>query len=490
MALFKRRDRLPRLRADASRKRAGRGHTNHLPQLSGYRGRRSRRGPSLAWAVIWGSLAVLALVVTAPYWMPAVSWVIPDRYIMAYAPDSVQRLVFDIDVEEQVPTAVAANDGAADDLLVGLAPTATPTPPPAAASGGGGSPSGGYIQPTPFAVAPTPTLTPVFSYEVDPRAEDKDNTANLSQAAHLLQGFSFSQQRYNNCGPASLATMMSYWGVDFTQTEAAEFLKPTPEDPNVRPDEMAAFIETYDYEMVIRVNGNIELLKQLLLAGYPVLIETGYDPEPETVGWTSHYLTIAGFSIEDQGLIAMDTYRRPNWYYPYREIDRYWRQFNRRYMVAYRPDQAAAVASIIGEDMDDETMYTKALYTAQFELSLDRNDPFGWFNLGSSLVGLGRYEEAATAFDQARDLGLPWRFLWYQFTPFDAYLQVGRYDDVITLADSVLEKKKTEEPFYYKGLAYARQGDTSAARYQLTQALRFNENYIAAQIALDTLGEN
>jgi tetratricopeptide (TPR) repeat protein len=469
------------------RRRGGLGRGRRLPQLSIY-SRRRYRGPTLAWLVIGGALVVLALVVTVPYWAPLLSWIVPDRYVLAYAPEAVQRAVFDIDVQEQVPTAAAVDARAAADLLANLEPTPTPTQAPS--SSDSGSNPGAYVQPTPFAVAPTPTLTPVFALDVDARAEDRDNSADLSQADYLLQGFNFTQQGYNNCGPASISTMMSYWGVNFSQAEAAEYLKPTTEDPNVRPDEMAAFIATKGYQIIVRYNGNIELLKEFVLAGYPVLIETGYDPEPDTVGWTSHYLTIAGFSDQDQSLIAMDTYRRPNWSYPYREIDKYWRQFNRRYLVAYRPDQAAAVASIIGEDMDDETMYTGALHTAQFELSLDRNDPYAWFNLGSSLVGLGRYEEAATAFDQARVLGLPWRFLWYQFTPFEAYLQVGRYDDVIELADSVLAKKRTEEPFYYKGLAYSRRGDVDEARRQFTQALHFNENYTAAQMALDALGDS
>ncbi len=183
----------------------------------------------------------------------------------------------------------------------------------------------------------------------------------------------------------------------------------------------------------------------------------------------------------------MDTYRRPNWFYRYDEIDAFWRQFNRRYLIAYRPDQAAAVASIIGEHMDDQKMYEDALYTAQYELSLDRNDPYAWFNMGTNLVGLGRYEEAALAFDQARRTGLPWRFMWYQFTPYEAYLEVGRTADVHTLADAVLQKIASEEPFYYKGLAYLQEGDEEAARRQFNMALRFNRNYTAAKEALANL---
>jgi tetratricopeptide (TPR) repeat protein len=440
-------------------------------------------------AVVAIALGLFVLLLTAKLWLPLISLIVPDRYVMAYAPDNIQKMVFEIDTSEEIPTPEMANPDAASELFSSLEATNTPTPQPAVAAENAGS-EAGYLQPTPVAVAPTPTLTPVFSYSVDPRAEDSENSADLSQASHLLTGFTWEQQGYNNCGPASIKVLMSYWGVDFTEEEAADFLKPNQEDPNVRPEELGAYVEQYGYQVLIRVGGNIELLKQLILAGYPVLIETGYDPEPTTIGWTSHYLTLAGYSDVDQEFIAMDTYRRPNWAYPYHEIDRFWRQFNRRYLVVHRPDQTAAVASIIGENMDDTTMYTNTLYTAQFELSLDRSDPYGWFNLGSSLVGLGRYEEAATAFDQARQLGLPSRFLWYQFTPFEAYLQVGRNDDVIDLANDVLAAKPTEEALYYRGLAYAAEGDVSAARRQLSQALRYNRNYESAQLALDALGDS
>ena len=434
-------------------------------------------------------LSALLLAVAAPYWLPLIRHVVPDGYIMAYAPSAIQRMVFEIDVSEQVPVpvSVAEDSSGADALLLEVAPTATPTLVPEVAPSNAQQQGGGYVQPTAVAIAPTPTVTPAYSPPVDSRAEDRENSADLGEVEHLLTGFEFEQQGLNNCGPASLRVMMSYWGVKFSEEEAASFLKPVADDPNVRPDEMAAFAAQLDYEITVRVDGDFDILKRFILAGYPVMIETGYDPEPETVGWTSHYLTLVGFSNE--GFIAMDTYRRPNWFYPYSEIDYYWRQFNRRYLVAYRPDQASAVSSIIGEDMDDATMYQNGVFTAQAELSFNRDDPFGWFNLGSSLNGLGRYEEATQAFDEARRLGLPWRFLWYQFTPYEAYLNAGRFDEVIVLADAVLEKRAIEEAFYYKGLALAAMGEDSDARTQLGLALRYNRNYEAAQLALDAIGD-
>lgn len=495
MPWFRSSRRMPELRSYTGRKRPSGSvpgkRNSDLPQLGSLSGRRGSR-IGTAQVIVGGVVVILGLLITARYWLPAVSWFIPDRYIMAYAPQPLQALIFQVDPSEVIPTPASVDESAAIALLgTPPPPTATPPPPPQEEPAAGGVP-GEFRQPTPIAAAPTPTMTPVYAQAAsDPRAQDRENLADLSHADRLLTGFTWVRQLANNCGPASITVLMSYWGVEFTQEEAAAFLKPNPEDPNVRPEEIAAFVETKGYHALIRVNGNIEILKQFILAGYPVLIETGYDPEPQVVGWTSHYLTLAGFSDEDQGLIAMDTYRRPNWFYPYSEIDKYWRQFNRRYIVVYRPDQAAAVASIVGEDIDDTTMYTNAFEAATVELSLDRNDSFGWFNLGGSLTGLRRYEDAASAFDQARSLGLPYRFLWYQFTIFDTYLKIGGdyNNEVIVLADDVLAKKQSEEAFYYKGLAYQAQGKLDDARKQFKLALRFNKNYAAAQQSLDALGE-
>ncbi len=496
MAL-KNRKRLPDLKSGApARSRPFWARRDSMPRISNYVNRHGSRRGNLIWSLVAGVLALLIVVIAAPFWLPAVRLVVPDRYIMAYAPQPVQQAIFSIDVSEQVPAPQGESGGSeALGLLESLPTPETPFPLPTPTPDAPGTvlpatPGGGrYVQPTPVPIEPTPTMTPAAAVPVDARAVDRENQADLSHADRLLTGFRFVQQTgVNNCGPAAFATMMSYWGHEVTLDEARQFLKPVPEDPNVRPDEMAAYAETFGYQMIIRHGGTFDMLKRFILAGYPVIIETGYDPEPDTIGWTSHYLTIVGYSEQDGGLIAMDTYRRPNWFYRYEEIDTLWRQFNRRYLVAYRPDQAVAVASIIGDQMNDEVMYTSAMHAAQAELSFDRRDPFAWFNLGTSLTGLGRYEEAASAYDEARRIGLPWRFLWYQFDPFEAYLAVGRYDDVITLADAVLQKIPTEEPFYYKGLALLAQGREEEARNQFNQALRYNRNFEAARIELAKLG--
>lgn len=79
--------------------------------------------------------------------------------------------------------------------------------------------------------------------------------------------------------------------------------------------------------------------------------------------------------------------------------------------------------------------------------------------------------------------------LWYQFGPYEAYYRVGRYEEVIALADATLKPTSDlEESYYYKGLALEKLGRSDEARAALEMALRYNSNYLAARQALKNLG--
>ena len=113
---------------------------------------------------------------------------------------------------------------------------------------------------------------------------------------------------------------------------------------------------------------------------------------------------------------------------------------------------------------------------------------FSWFNAGSSLNSLGRYEEAAAAYDQARNLGLPFRMLWYQFGPYESYYRTGRYDDVIALANATLATTSNlEESYYWRGMARLAQGDPDVARADFEAALHYHPGWSPAVEALGQL---
>jgi len=246
--------------------------------------------------------------------------------------------------------------------------------------------------------------------------------------------------------------------------------------------------------------GDLELLKRLVASSFPVVIEKGYELPRE--GWLGHYLTIFGYDDKTQEMVSLDTNLGP-WdgsgrYDSYDDIEKYWQQFNRTFFVIFPPEKEQEVFAILGSQMLDEvTMWQNAAQAAQTEIEGDPQNAFTWFNLGSSLSRLGEltggadfYENGAAAFDQAFILGVPPRIVWYQFRPYIAYLKVGRYQDIVDLADTTLDTqggRNVEETFLYRGHALAFLSDRASAVEAYEQALRLNENFYPAQWALDSI---
>lgn len=272
---------------------------------------------------------------------------------------------------------------------------------------------------------------------------------------------------------------LSHFGYKGTQADTAAVLKPDPEDKNVGPEEMAAYARSQGLEAVVRVNGDLGRLKQLLSNGLPVIVEMWHTPRPND--GMGHYRLLIGYDDPAGHFITHDSLNGPNVQVPYGPFDADWRVFNRTYVVIHPSDQAEVVAAIVGADMDNTAMYDRALEVAQAEAMADPADAFAWFNAGSSLTALGRYAEAAEAFDRARTLGLPWRILWYQFGPFEAYYAVGRLNEVLALTEANLKRAgNLEESHYYRGLALDALGQAKAARKAYQMALKYNPNFTRA----------
>ena len=311
---------------------------------------------------------------------------------------------------------------------------------------------------------------------------------------YQIENVGFEPQRWNNCGPATITNALTHFGYSDNQLRAAEYLKPDGEDKNVSPWQMAEFVNTQIPELntyaMVRYNGTVDLAKTLIANDFLIIIEKGYDPDPQTLGWMGHYLLITGYNDATGMFNTHDTFVRANYPYEYDYIDRMWKHFNYTYLVLYEPRQLPTLNAILGEDADERQNLINAFYRAQEQSIANELDKWAWVNMGTSLTNLGQYEDAAKAFDYARTLALPWRLLWYQFEMMEAYYQVGRYDDVIALAQRNLNDgggHYVEETFYYGGLAREGLGEYDRALSNYQQALNFNPNFEPAREAITAL---
>ena len=380
---------------------------------------------------------------------------------------------------QPAPTLAAVDSG--DEIIT--VPQAAPT----LATVPTAAPTEAAATPTPAVTntpAPTPTPMPLPSRAV-------------------LEGVGVVKQSFNNCGPANLTQVLNWYGSTITQEDVASYLKPNPEDRNVSPWQISDYVNEQigGFKANTRSGGTLEMIKRFVAAGFPVVIEKGYEL-PDS-GWWGHYLTVYGYDDDLEELYSQDTYLGPfdgsGRTDSYRDFLPFWQQFNNTFYVVYKPEQEETVKALMGEAMfDDLKMWQSVAATAEQETQTRPDDAFSWFNLGTALTRMGSltgeaqyYQGGAQAFDKAREMGLPPRMLWYQFEPYLAYLRTDRYQDIIDLADATLETqggRNVEETFWYKGHALAYLGDVAGAITAYRTSLSVNENFYPAQISLDSLG--
>jgi hypothetical protein len=334
----------------------------------------------------------------------------------------------------------------------------------------------------------------------------------------FLKGVRPEQQRFNNCGPATLSMYLSYYDwvgslnpdAEIPQDHIAPYVKPNPDDKNVMPYEMQEYVqENTEFGALVRMGGDLSTLKSLLAAGFPVMVEKGFEGL-NFEGWMGHYNLVIGYDDAREVFFTQDSYNLlevENWQnstgfeVPYDTMISNWRAFNNIFLVVFPQDKINDVLNTLGPLMDETNAYRVAYDRALQEIKI-LTDPrdlyFAWFNAGTSLVYLEDYSGAALAYDtafgmypQIPEKSRPWRIVWYQTGPYFAYYHTQRYHDVIGLADETLNKMAKpvlEESFYWRALAKLSLGDLDGAVKDLRESLVWHEGFIPSVNQLSTLG--
>jgi len=428
--------------------------------------------------ILIGIAAVLVLAVGI-YYLPPVhsrlAWRIDDlRTRIKYALNPPEQALF-------LPTQQAQIDALVTATLRALetpTPTAMPLPPD-------------IPTPTPT-VSPTGTMTPtpLPTYVILPGVQYEDQ-----------------HNRWNYCGPANFSMALTFWGWKGNRDVIGPAVKPNDKDKNVMPYEFRDYIteSVPGMSALIRMGGDLEVLKRLIAAGFPVVAEKGYYTYDYTgkYSWLGHYLFTTGYDDAQGVFITQDTYLQPgkDRQVKYGEYNEGWRSFNYLFVVVYPTEREADVLAALGPYADETWAVKHALQVAQQESqSLTGNQQFfAWFNVGSSHVQLFEYFDAAVAYDQAFHLYAnlsedlrPYRIMWYQTWPYWAYYYTGRYQDVVNLADTTLNdtisEPVLEESLYWRGRAEVMIGGAPSAIKDYRDSLDIHPGFVPSIQALQELG--
>jgi tetratricopeptide (TPR) repeat protein len=439
------------------------------------------------WLVPIGILLVIGIYFLPPVYNRLSTRVELLRTRIVYFFNPPSEAIFQPSEQNQTPLTIETAIGTARaEMILTLTPASTSTPKAVATS-----------QPT---ITPTPLPDSV-----------------------ILPGVIYVDQhgRWNYCGPANLTMALNFWGWTGNRDDVAKVVKPgSPDmkkdfiqrglpDKNVMPYELVDFVnnQTTEYRALSRYGGDINLIKKLIAAGFPVIAEKGYYERDYTgkIDWLGHYLFTTGYDDKKGGFTVQDSYLKPgkDLLSPYQDYIDGWRSFNYLFIVVYPAQREAEVMNLLGAWADETWATQRALEIAEQEIQdiEGNNSFFAWFNKGTSLVALNQYADAAIAYDEAFRLysawntqtaNRPFRMMWYQTGAYFAYYYSARYQDVINLANTTLNDTIStptlEESLLWRGRAYYMIGDTNSAIDDYRAALQVHANWFPAVQALQELG--
>lgn len=442
-----------------------------------------RRRITSRWLLAIPLLILLAaLVYNIPFVHARLSWRVDNlRVRLQYALNPPEQVVFQPQEQALLESQV---DRIVNATMTALVPTVTPTPV------------------TPTATQPGPTTTPL------PTASPTLTSTPIPVSV-MLPGVKYEDQhnRLNFCGPANLSMSLTFWGWEGNRDTVGEYVKSNKDDKNVMPYELQDFVLTQapGYGALIRYGGDIDLLKKLVAAGFPVVTEKGYFTYDMTgkYSWLGHYQFVTGYDDKKGVLVVQDTYipEGENHEFPFADFITGWRSFDYLFMVVYPYPRETELLALLGDFADVDWSSRRALEIARLETStLSSVDQFfAAFNVGTSHVYLKEYVDAAYAYDYAFQLYAnlpeddlrPYRTMWYQTGPYFAYYYSGRYQDVINLANATFNTvgdDVLEESWYWRGMAQIALGNTDLGIADLRESVRLHPDFAPGLYQLSLLG--
>lgn len=317
-------------------------------------------------------------------------------------------------------------------------------------------------------------------------------TAKLPPASYEITIRKHMFQTFNNCGPASLSMLLSYHDIDVSQQTLGSILRPLQNPQGNNDDKSVSLAELADhaqneYGLIAyhRASGDLDMLKRFVSNDIPIVVRTWLN-QGEDIG---HYRLVRGYDDNRRVIIQDDSYQGKDLEYSYELFDQLWMPFSWEFLVLVPPQKTVTAESILGiiTDPDDawEEVVERSIQNAD-----DYESGFTIFNRSRANYYLGDYATSIELYEQVEPQ-LPFRMLWYQYEPIQAYLQLGQYERVFTLTSQILDNHNRgySELYILRGKAYEAQGDKDRARLEYEKAVLYNKNLEEPKLLLERIGD-
>ena len=118
----------------------------------------------------------------------------------------------------------------------------------------------------------------------------------------------------------------------------------------------------------------------------------------------------------------------------------------------------------MNSDWDEEENSKKALEKFQTDVTMVPDNQFAWFNAAALLIENNHNEEAWDSFRTALQVGIPQRYLLYDFSLYEAAFKNGLAEELRDRTAAMLKiNNHSEENWLWNGWAYTLLQDRSEA---------------------------
>ncbi len=323
----------------------------------------------------------------------------------------------------------------------------------------------------------------VFENIQSPPAKPDGVTLVTPPISKVLSNDYHIYQTFNNCGPAALSMALSYFDIKVSQQVLGQALRPYQnakgdnDDKSTTLQELAAEAEKYNLIAYHRPNGDVALLKKFITYDMPVITRTWLKLNDDI----GHYRVVKGYDDATRVVIQDDSLQGKNLEYSYEEFDSLWGKFGNEYLVLVPKDKKDIAEAILGENLDSKVSWEIAVSNYKKKVELNPADVSLRLNLSVALFNVGDYEGSVKEFEQV-EAKLPFRALWYQIEPIQAYFELKKYDRVLFLTDKILDNqnKAFSELYLLRGQVFLKQGQMDLAEQEFEKAVFYNNNMEAA----------
>lgn len=229
-------------------------------------------------------------------------------------------------------------------------------------------------------------------------------SASLGPLIHITQ-------TVNNCGPASVAEVLNYWGISRTQGQVQAVLRADGSPNGMLPYGVPAYARSLGFGAVLGTGGDRTLIKALVSKGFPP-IANQWVSLTDHVG---HYRPIQSYDNRQGVFTASDPFLGQGHQIDYTTFDRIWATNSGRFILLYPLSRQAVVQTVLASaGWDKVPAYQADLAKLQRRLTLHQPSGDGashfWQGHGALAIAwdyleMGQLTAARTALADATTQG-------------------------------------------------------------------------------------